>query len=185
MATRPAEKAIPAKKPRRKTTDAAAEPSLGTAAPAAAARKTAPRPARPPAVAAQAANPTGGAAARPDPKSLLQAGLKAIGEVHDGVVQRQTRVVETLLGIQSPTRSDARQASKAADGSRSALDSLGDSLGFRKLEDVFDQRIAAALKRLGVPSAQEFEALRLQVEALMQDKSAEPAPASRPRPRKR
>ncbi|MET0544178.1 MAG: phasin family protein [Variovorax sp.] len=84
------------------------------------------------------------AAVAPDSKgeALLRAGLKALGEVRDGVVQRQ-RVVETLIG---------------------------DSLGFRKLEDVFDQRIAAALERLGMPSAAELAALREQVRVLAEER---------------
>ena len=93
-------------------------------------------------------------------QGLLRAGLKALGDVRDGVVQRQTRVVESLLGAAS------RSAAATSSPAKSALDSLGDSLGFRKLEDVFDQRIAAALERLGVPTAQQFEMLQRQLDAL-------------------
>lgn len=84
-------------------------------------------------------------------EALLRAGLKALGDARE----RQTRVVETLLG---------------------------DSLGFRKLEDVFDQRIAGALERLGVPSAAEFAALREEVRQLRAERAAatpSAAPASR------
>ena len=103
-------------------------------------------------------------------EALLRAGLKALGEARE----RQTRVVETLLGIPSGGKLPA---------AKTALDSLGDSLGFRKLEDVFDQRIAAALERLGMPSAEEFAALREEVRQLRAERtapaSASPAPASR------
>lgn len=106
-------------------------------------------------------------------EALLRAGLKVLGEARE----RQTRVVETLLGIPSGGKLPAAK--------KTALDSLGDSLGFRKLEDVFDQRIAAALERLGVPSAEEFAALREEVRQLRAERatpavpSASPAPASR------
>lgn len=104
-------------------------------------------------------------------EALLRAGLKAL----DDARVRQTRVVETLLGI---------PAGVSAIAPKTALDSLGNSLGFRKLEDVFDQRIAAALERLGIPSAEEFAALREQVRVLTEqrDKAAQ-APPIRRKPR--
>ncbi|MEO5738287.1 MAG: phasin family protein [Variovorax sp.] len=110
-------------------------------------------------------------------EALLRAGLKALGEVRDGVVQRQTRVVETLLGMPAAPRTAPRTAPKTA------LDSLGDSLGFRKLEDVFDQRIAAALGRLGIPSAEEFAALREQVRTLLEERDKAAAPPTTRRKR--
>ena len=36
--------------------------------------------------------------------------------------------------------------------------------GFKKLEDVFDERVASALHRLGIPSAKEVERLQRQME---------------------
>ncbi len=92
---------------------------------------------------------------------LLRAGLRALGDVRDGVVQRQTRVVETLLGLPQP-RASGRSAPEPSQVSRASFDPLG----FRKIEDVFDQRIAAALERLGVPSAAQFEALQRQLDQL-------------------
>lgn len=38
-------------------------------------------------------------------------------------------------------------------GAGNVVASLMDPFGFRKLEEVFDQRVASALERLGVPSA--------------------------------
>lgn len=103
-------------------------------------------------------------------EALLRAGLKALGEARE----RQSRVVETLLGIPSGGTSTPRPAAKTA------LDSLGDTLGFRKLEDVFDQRIAAALERLGMPTAEEFAALREEVRQLRAERATPVvAPASR------
>jgi poly(hydroxyalkanoate) granule-associated protein len=45
---------------------------------------------------------------------------------------------------------------------------LGDSLqsGLRKLEEVFDERVASALGRLGIPSAKAVERLEERVEEL-------------------
>lgn len=86
---------------------------------------------------------------------LLRAGLKALGNVRDGVVQRQTHVIEGLLGIQP--KGEAAPAR--------GFPSL-DSFGIRKFEDVFDQRVATALQRLGMPTLQEVEALRSEVRGL-------------------
>src|SRR4051812_48621150 len=68
--------------------------------------------------------------------NLLTVGLKVLGDARN----HQNRVVESLLGIPKGTPTGKRPA-----GKKTPLDTLGDTLGFRKLEDVFDQRIAAAL----------------------------------------
>lgn len=133
------------------------------------ARKKAParKTAKPKAAGKAVAGPV---AAKGKGEALLRAGLKVLGEARE----RQTRVVETLLGIPSGGASTPRPAAKTA------LDSLGDTLGFRKLEDVFDQRIAAALERLGLPTAEEFAALREEVRQLRAERAAPvAAPASR------
>jgi hypothetical protein len=72
----------------------------------------------------------------PSPKELLQAGLSAL--------------------------SLPRAESAMADG----LSKIADSFGFKKLEDVFDQRVASALERIGFPSVQELSRLVERVEAL-------------------
>ena len=111
------------------------------------------------------------------PKVAAKAPAKAVAKVAKGkgeARERQTRVVETLLGIPSGGAATPRPAAKTA------LDSLGDTLGFRKLEDVFDQRIAAALERLGMPTAEEFAALREEVRQLRAERAATAAaPTSR------
>ena len=151
-----------------------------TAKTAAAKKVVKPKAAKAPAVRRTRAAPAPGAAAQKGNKgeALLRAGLKALGEVRDGVVQRQTRVVETLLGIPPGSAIHPKPAAP-----KTALDSLGDSLGFRKLEDVFDQRIAAALGRLGIPSAEEFAALREQVRALLEERDKAAAPPTTRRKR--
>ena len=104
-----------------------------------AARKTAPRKAAP--AARKTAEP--GKA-----EGLLRAGLKALDTVRHDVAKRQANVIEGLLGIR-----------------QGKVPSL-DSFGIRKFEDVFDQRVATALERLGMPAAQEVQALRDEVAQL-------------------
>jgi len=103
-------------------------------------------------------------------EGLLRAGLKVLGG--------QTRVVESLLGIPAAT---ARQAMPAV--KKNSLEALGETLGFRKLEDVFDQRIATALERLGMPSVDELNSLREQVRQLVAERDKALAAASTRRKR--
>jgi hypothetical protein len=119
---------------------APAKKAPGAKAPAAkapAARKAAPRKAAP------AAGKTAGKA-----EGLLRAGLKALDTVRNDVAKRQANVIEGLLGI--------------GQGKVPGLDGFG----IRKFEDVFDQRVATALQRLGMPDAQQVQALRDEVAQL-------------------
>jgi hypothetical protein len=47
-----------------------------------------------------------------------------------------------------------------------SLSKIADSFGFKKLEDVFDQRVASALQRIGIPSAAELARLIEKVDTL-------------------
>jgi hypothetical protein len=113
---------------------------------------------------AEAPSGTGGA------KALIRAGLKALGDVRGDMVARQTRIFELLLGIgQSPAWTA---------GAKNAAAAAADPFG--KFEDVFDQRVACSLERLGMPSPQALRELTEQMKtltALLQD--------IEPRPRKR
>ncbi|WP_395317571.1 phasin family protein [Variovorax sp. UC74_104] len=81
---------------------------------------------------------------------LLRAGLKALDNVRNDVAKRQANVIEGLLGI-----------------GQGKVPGLGlDSFGIRKFEDVFDQRVATAMQRLGMPDAAEVQALRDEVAQL-------------------
>lgn len=83
-------------------------------------------------------------------EGLLRAGLKALDNVRNDVAKRQANVIEGLLGI-----------------GQGKVPSLGlDSFGIRKFEDVFDQRVATAMQRLGMPGADEVQALRDEVAQL-------------------
>lgn len=114
---------------------------------------------------------TAAAPAAKKPEGLLRAGLKALGNVRDDVARRQHNVIEGLLGIHK----DKADAPRAFPGL--------DSFGLRKFEDVFDQRVATALQRLGMPSADEVQALRDEVrqlrEQLAQFQASADAPAAK------
>ena len=77
--------------------------------------------------------------------------------MRDDVVKRQTNVIESLLGMSQPK----------ADAPAARLPGL-DSFGIRKFEDVFDQRVATAMQRLGMPTAQEIQELREQMKLLLE-----------------
>ena len=144
------------------------DPKKKRAAPAKPARKT-PAARKAPAAGKKAAAPkkkvvAAAPAAEPGKKAvgaegLLRAGLKVLGNVRDDVAKRQANVIEGLLGI-GQGRLDPAVGAKAA--VPRGFPSL-DSFGLRKFEDVFDQRVATALQRLGMPSAEEVQALREEV----------------------
>lgn len=94
------------------------------------------------------------------PTGLWRAGLKALDTVRQDVTRRHTNVIETLLGI-APQRPDGE--GKPAPRSFPGLETLG----LRKFEDVFDQRVAAALERLGVPTRDELSALRARLDEVL------------------
>ena len=102
--------------------------------------------------------------------NLLRAGLKALGNVRDDVVQHQSRVFEAILGIDPAqawsglVRRDAA-ASKPAGATKAAAEAFG----LRKFEAVFDQRVASALERMGMPSAETLKALTDEVAALKKE----------------
>ncbi|MDM0066265.1 phasin family protein [Variovorax sp. J31P207] len=126
-----------------------------------------PAPARKPAAprrkASAAAPPTETTGKPAGAEGLLRAGLKALGNVGTDVVKRHTHVIEGLLGIQKTDAGGARPAA--------GFPGL-DSFGIRKFEDVFDQRVASALQRLGMPSAEELQALRDEVRQLREQLDA-------------
>ncbi len=105
-------------------------------------------------------------------RALVKAGLKALGEVRGDMLARQARIFELLLGIgQAPGWRDA-SAKQAADP-------------FGKFEDVFDQRVARALVRLGMPSPQALQALAEQVNQLTELLAKAPgSPRKEPRRRR-
>ncbi|MDM0037180.1 phasin family protein [Variovorax sp. J22P271] len=121
---------------------------------------------------AAAAPPTEAAGKPAGAEGLLRGGLKALGNVGTDVVKRHTHVIEGLLGIQKTDAGGARPAA--------GFPGL-DSFGIRKFEDVFDQRVASALQRLGMPSVEELQALRDEVGQLRAQLAAAKPAARRKR----
>ena len=105
---------------------------------------------------APAEAPASEAATEPTKPNLLRAGLKALGNVRDDVVQHQSRVFEAILGI-DPGKGWAGLGKR---------DAGEEALGLRKFEAVFDQRVAHALERMGMPSGAALQALSDEVAAL-------------------
>lgn len=150
----PGAEATPAPRASRARGAAAAAPMALSKRPApesAASRRVRARPA----VAAEAElPPTCVTAAEESAKadSFWRAGLRALDNVRHDVQRRQASVIETLLGIPP-----------SAAGAEPRLNLPGlpglDAFGLRKFEDVFDQRVAAALERLGMPTRDELQAL--------------------------
>lgn len=110
--------------------------------------------------------------------SFWRAGLRALDSVRHDVQRRQATVIETLLGI---------PAAAGAQGQRGLAGLPGiDAFGLRKFEDVFDQRVAAALQRLGMPTREEVQALQHkldQVLARLEQLDGAKAPEAEPAPR--
>ena len=145
--------------------------TTSTAGPAAKARSKAKAPASPPP--AEAEKHAGA-------KGLLRAGLKALNDVRDDVVTRQSRVFEALLGIDTSHAASERSARDWK------LLNPGGADGMQKFEEIFDQRVARSLERLGMPSPQALATLVQQLEAINEHlKRIEPAPARRAPSRKK
>jgi hypothetical protein len=93
--------------------------------------------------------------------NLLRAGLKALGNARDEVVQRQSRVFEVILGIE-PGQGWSGLVKRDAAIKKAAQEAFG----LRKFEAVFDERVAHALERMGMPSIEALKALTAEVAAL-------------------
>ena len=139
-----------------------------------ASKTTAPTPPRrqratAPAAAPAPAEPPPAAAGLPSTEELLRAGLKAFR-------------LDNLLGL-GP---HAKTAGAPAPAPGLGFPSL-DSFGFRKFEDVFDQRVAGALQRLGWPGPDDVAALRAEIAQLKAElaqlRKAPRKPAAKTAPR--
>lgn len=116
-------------------------------------------------------------------KALLRAGLKALNDVRDDVVTRQSRVFEALLGLDTSKTASDRSAHEWK-----LLNPTG-AAGVQKFEEIFDQRVARSLERLGMPSPQALATLCQQLEAINEhlkriEPSSPPAKKKRAAPRK-
>jgi hypothetical protein len=113
-------------------------------------------------------------------KGLLRAGLKALNEVRDDVILRQSRVFEALLGLDTAHSAAERSAREWK------LLNAPDAANMQKFEEVFDQRVARSLERLGMPSPQALATLCRQLEAINEHLSrTEPKAKASRAPRRR
>lgn len=113
--------------------------------------------------------------AKPSVKDSAQqiwlAGLGAFAKAQE----EGSKVFEALVkdGIGMQTKSQAMAEAKLAEAA-SKMTSMAQGISERatgqwdKLENIFEDRVAKALQRLGVPSAQELAALTARVDALSQ-----------------
>jgi len=90
--------------------------------------------------------------------NLLRAGLQALDKARQDVAERQSRVFEAILGFEP--------AQNLASRENAAAKLAAEAFGLRKFEAVFDQRVAHALERMGVPSVDALKALVDEVAAL-------------------
>jgi len=96
--------------------------------------------------------------------NLLRAGLQALDKARNDVAERQSRVFEAILGFEP-----AQGLSGLVGREGAAAKVAAEALGLRKFEAVFDQRVAHALDRMGVPSAEMLTALIDEVAALKEE----------------
>ena len=104
---------------------------------------------------------------------LLGAGLQTLKDVRDDVRARRSRVFGALLGLNSRGEPATAPTGPSVGGAGAADAQQG-------FEDVFDQRVAQSLQRLGYPSADDMVALI----RLLQEQ-VEPMPRARSAGRKR
>ena len=100
----------------------------------------------------------------PTKPNLLRAGLQALDKARNDVAERQSRVFEAILGFEP-----AQGLSGLVGRETAAAKVAAEALGLRKFEAVFDQRVAHALERMGVPSVAALTALVDEVAALKEE----------------
>ena len=154
----------PSRKPRARgaasSMPMASAPSSSTSSASTPRRARTKRPSPPAEAALPGCAPVAGEAAKAE--SFWRAGLRALDNVRHDVQRRQATVIETLLGIPPVSAAATAEARLTLPG----LPGL-DPFGMRKFEDVFDQRVAAALERLGMPTREELEALHHKLDQVL------------------
>ena len=96
--------------------------------------------------------------------NLIRAGLQALDKARQDVAERQSRVFEAILGFEP-----AQGLSGLVGREHGAAKVAAEAFGLRKFEAVFDHRVASALERMGVPSAEALKALVDEVAALKEE----------------
>ena len=122
-------------------------------------------------------------------QQIWLAGLGAFAKMQQEGSKAFEALVKDGVGVQKKTQQAAEetlaqaQARMAGFASEFGTKAAG---GWGKLENIFEDRVARALEKLGMPSAQEVAALQARVEALeaaLRRKEAD-RPSARPAPRK-
>lgn len=122
-----------------------------------------------------------GEAIRDSAQQIWLAGLGAFNKAQAEGSKAFEALVQDGLSLQRKSQAAAEE--KVAEATKK-VSSLATDLGARagapwdKLENIFEDRVAKALQRLGIPSVQDFNALKMRLDEL--DKKIQVAPA-RPR----
>ena len=114
--------------------------------------------------AAPVVEPIAAAAPEAAKPNLIRAGLQALDKARQDVAERQSRVFEAILGLEP-----AQGLSGLVGREGGAAKVAAEAFGLRKFEAVFDQRVAHALERMGLPSADTLQALVDEVAALKEE----------------
>jgi len=114
-------------------------------------------------------------------QQIWLAGLGAFAKMQQEGSKAFEALVKDGVGIQKKTQQAAEETLSQAQARMAGLASeIGSkaSGGWGKLENIFEERVARALVNLGVPTAEEFAALKARVEELEDELDA----LSKPRP---
>jgi len=102
-------------------------------------------------------------------QQIWLAGLGAFAKMQQEGSKAFEALVKDGVGIQRKTQQAAEETLSQAQARMAGLASeIGSkaSGGWGKLENIFEERVARALVNLGVPTAEEFAALKARVEEL-------------------
>lgn len=102
-------------------------------------------------------------------QQIWLAGLGAFAKMQQEGSKAFEALVNDGVGIQKKTQQAAEETLAQAQARMAGLASeIGSkaSGGWGKLENIFEERVARALASLGMPSAEEFAALRARIEEL-------------------
>lgn len=126
--------------------------------------------------------------ARESAQQIWLAGLGAFAKAQEEGGKVFKALVQEGMALQRTTQHTTEaQWSEAAQRMGSLASGLGARAagGWDRLEGIFEERVSKALRRLGVPTAGELQALRERVEALEQALAQERTPSPRTTPRRR
>jgi poly(hydroxyalkanoate) granule-associated protein len=122
-------------------------------------------------------------------QQIWLAGLGAFAKMQEEGSKAFEALVKDGVGIQKKTQQAAEETMAQAQARMAGFASdIGAKAtgGWGKLETIFEERVARALASLGMPSAEEFAALKARVEALEAElEDAKPREQRKPASRRR